>query len=117
MSQYQAGALYLWPLSELEEYGEVDCDDDGEGEQELRQAGDHGVGHLPLALPRVLPQQSEQGCHGIVKVCQCEKVTRPHGNPTWHKRMSDRLTMSERFPNSENSMNGFTCKFGYTVTK
>ena len=63
MSQYQVGALYLWPFSELEEYGEVDCDDDGEGEQELRQAGDHGVGHLPLALPRVLPQQSEQGCH------------------------------------------------------
>ena len=49
---------YLWPLSELEEYGEVNGDDDGEGEQELREAGDHGVGHLPLALPRVLPPVS-----------------------------------------------------------
>ena len=48
-------AFYLGPLSELEEYGEVNGDDNGEGEQELRQAGDHGVSHLPLALPRVLP--------------------------------------------------------------
>ena len=47
----------LGPLSELKKNGEVQGDDYGEGKQELGQAGYHGVGHPPLALPRVLAHE------------------------------------------------------------